>query len=188
MLKITSQEVDPKAAALTTETFEMITQHWQTILPEITVVITRKPFNQIPELREVCDIQNKQPGWRKSYWRVTQVICPEIEIEERRAVLWVRYDYQSSWMPPDYYFQKRLFEVIAKIIWCMSPEFRQEILGQVTGMACDSEAAAYLAFRDSFSRFFLNPEYLKERKQTAWSFMKRLDHMLLLKSKSSPVD
>lgn len=45
-------------------------------------------------------------------------------------------------------------------------------------MAAESEGATYLAFRDTFSRFFLNPEYLMERKEEAWKFMIRIDQAL----------
>lgn len=169
---LSGQEV----AALVTKTYEAITPHWQAVIPALTIVIAGKPFNEIHELQGFCEIQNKQPGWRKFDWKGVRVVCPEFEKD--KAVLWVHYNRQSIMHPPDYYFQKELFAVIAKLIWCVSEQLRAEVKRQATGMAAESDGAAYLAFRDTFSRFFLNPEYLMERKEAAWNFMMRIDRTL----------
>lgn len=177
-VRVTNPEVDQKVAEMVTTTFETMTSHWRAILPPITVTIVLEPFNCIPELREFCEMQNSQPGWEKSNWRFTQVVCPESS--EKSAVLYVYFDRQSNMGDQEYYFQKKLYSVLAQLMWSVSSILRQEIKRHVTGMAQASEGAVYLAFRDSFSRFFLNPEYLQERKQAAWSFMKRLDESLAL--------
>jgi hypothetical protein len=71
--------------------------------------------------------------------------------------------------PPDYYFQKNFFEVVAKVIWFTSDKIREEVKNQ---------GARYVNFRDTFSRFFLNPEWLKERREEAWEFICRIDEKL----------
>lgn len=175
-ISIKNPQVDPKASELVRKVFEAIPDHWKVILPEIEVVISTKPFNRVAELREFCAVQNKEPGWKKFMWKSVEVVCPEFD--DKTATLWVHYDDQAILYPPDYYFQKELYSVLAKLMWNISKKLRDEIGLEATGMAQDSQGVAYLAFRDSFSRFFLNPEYLQDKKPAAWSFMKRLDMAL----------
>lgn len=175
-LTILNESVDSEAAALVAKAYGMITPHWQALIPALTVMIASKPFNHIPELREFCEIHNKQPGWRRSDWKYVHVACPDAGKE--RAVLWVRYDHGSMMYPPGYYFQKKFFAGIAQLIWYVSEKLRAEVKQYATGMAAGSDGAAYLAFRDTFSRFFLNPEYLKERREEAWDFIAHVDQSL----------
>lgn len=179
---IRNPEIDQEASALVTGVFEMMTPHWLVMLPAIEVVLSRQPFNRVPELLKFCELQNKEPGWRKYMWKSVQVVCPEFD--EKGAVLWARYDRESMVSPADYYFQKKLFAVIANLMWSIPSGLREEVRRQATGIARDSDGAARLAFQDSFSRFFLNPSYLKERKEAAWAFMERLDKSLLQQHRS----
>lgn len=179
-LTIKNPGINRKVAALVNETVKMITRHWCALLPSMVIVISRKPFNKVPELRGFCREENKQPGlfWKKEFWPMIQVICSEFK--DKQATLWIYYDRKSMMFNPDYYFKKELFGVIAKILWLNSEELRKEAVNRATGMASNSEALTYMAFRDSFSRFFLNPEYLQERKEDAWVFIKGLDETLSL--------
>jgi hypothetical protein len=167
MISVEHKEADPEAAALVMSAYEMIAPHWQAILPPLRVKMAKKRFDIIPELKEFCEMQNKTPGWKKSNWEGVKVICPEFDKEG--AVLWCRRDAGTIMYPPDYYFQKNFFEVVAKVIWFTSEKIREEV---------KSQGAGYVNFRDTFSRFFLNPEWLKERREEAWAFICRIDESL----------
>jgi hypothetical protein len=173
---ISNPAIDQEAATLITKTYEVITPHWRDTMPAVTIVIADTPFNRVPALREFCDAQERQPGWEKKAWNYTQVICPEFG--EGRATLWVRYDRDSLMDPREYYFQKALFAAIGKTIWFSSKKVRDEVQRNATGFAAQSGVGAYMAFRDTFSRFFLNPEYLQERREEAWRFMSLIDRAL----------
>lgn len=175
-MTVTNPEADQEVAALITKSYEMITSHWRAIIPELKVTIAAKPFNRIPQLKSFCDEQNKQPDWKRSEWKYIQVVCPEYD--DKEAILWVRFDRQSIMASPDYYLQKEFFAVVAKLMWCISERIRNEAKRYATGMAAQYEGAAYLVFRDTFSRFFLNPEYLRERKEDAWCFISLIDQSL----------
>jgi len=171
---IRNPETDPPVTEMVTSVFDSIPAHWKRVLPQVEVVVSMASFNKVPELREFCTEQNKQPGWKKSMWESVEAICPEFD--EKEAMIWVYFFRGTSYATPEYYFKKHLYEVIAKLMWLASEELRREAGSEVpAGMV---GGAAYMAFRDSFSRFFLNPDWLKERRTSAWQFMQRLDLVL----------
>ena len=179
-LTVKNPEADTQVSELATKAFEKVAPRWRLFLPNITIVVSSKPFHEIPELREFREAQDAQLEWED-----IQVICPEIDSSE--ATIWLHYDTASIMADRGYYFQKEFFGVLAKIIWVHSPEMHQEAKKRATGIAQDSEGAAYMAFRDSFSRFFLNPRYLRERKPAAWAFMQALDNFAKQRSKQLAV-
>lgn len=176
-MTITNPEIDQEVAGLVTKAYEMITPHWRGIIPSLTVTIATKPFNKIPQLRTFCK-ECKMSDGEKPDWQYIQVACPDAEFSEIEVNLWVYFNRQLIMHSPDYYFKKEFFAFLATIMWYTSERIRDEVKRYATGMAAQYEGAAYFAFRDTFSRFFLNPEYLRERKEDAWYFISRIDQSL----------
>jgi hypothetical protein len=166
---------DPEAATLVNKTYETISQHWRDVIPELTITISGKPFNQAPGLQDFCKAQKEKKSIRAFDWESIYVACPEIE--PTKATLWAYYDRRPG-VPNEYEFQKQLFQVIGSVIWATSKRVQDEARRNATGTAACSPGAAYLAFRDTFSRFFLNPDYLRERKEDAWDFITGIDRAL----------
>ena len=169
---IKNPDIDPAGKALVEQAFAAITSQWQNLLPPITVTFSRKPLSKAKELKEYWAAQSLP----KSQQRYVQVACPEFDKDG--ATLWVRYNHASVMTPPDYYFKKELYSVVAQLIWGLSDHLRKVVATHATGMAEGNEAAQYMGFRDSFSRLFLNPKWLAERKPAAWSFINRVDQVL----------
>lgn len=174
-MAITNPEIDQEVAGLVTEAYEMITSNWRAVIPALRVTIATEPFNRIPQLRAYCK-ECKMSDGEKPKWKYIQVAC--IDFSEKEAVLWVYFNRQSIMHSPDYYFKKEFFALIAKLLWYTSERIRNEVKRHATGMAAQYEGAAYMAFRDTFSRFFLNPGYLREQKEDAWYFMSGVDRAL----------
>lgn len=170
-LRIRNPETNPEVTRLVNETFDAIPDHWKKILPEIEIVVSTTPFNRIPELKEFIDFQNEVPGWRQQMWEIVQAMCPTMDSGE--VTIWVRFFHQNYMYPNDYYFMKELYEVVAKIIWFCSPELRDAATNRMPNTL--GFGGPYGVFRDTFSRFFLNPEWLKEKRGEAWEFIQDLD-------------
>lgn len=177
ILTIKSLEIDKEASELVKKVFERMTPRWKAALPpRIVIIISSKSFDKVSELKEFRKAQEKAYKGERIPWKFIQVVCTEFYRQE--AVFWVHYDHKSMWQPPAYYFQKELYAVIAKLIWCLHKNFQNLVKKEITGMMKDSSGAAYLIFRDTFSRFFLNPEYLQEKKEGAWALITHLDKCL----------
>lgn len=167
---------DAKVFKLVRDAFESLTPTWRKTLPKLSVHIVEKPFNKIPELTEFCEMQNQQPGWDPGDWSSTQAICPEFD--KIAAEFWIYYNKSTIMGNPDYYFKKDIHSVIAKLIWSVSEDFQRQVVLEATGEQQGNGSLAYVAFRDSFSRYFLNPEWLQEKRYSAWALMKKLDEYL----------
>jgi hypothetical protein len=169
-MTIRNPEADANLAMLVNVVFQSMQPHWLAILPTIEIVIADKQFDQIDELKEFCRAQSRQPYWSKSLWRTLSVICPEYDSDS--ATIWVRAA-DTCMHPPEYYFKKALYALLANMMWHLSEELRGAASQEAPWL--DSGGALYLAFRDSFSRFYLNPEWLENRRPAAWLFMTNLD-------------
>lgn len=168
-MEVVYKEIDPKTIQLVSEALKLIAAHWLKFLDKIEFVIVKKPFNQFEELKEVCD-QIEQNG--KIDWDNRQGVWFK---EGEKVKFYIRYNYDSIWSNSDYYFKKEFFAVLALILWYECPSIKEAVFQEVTGIAIKFEELALLAFRDTFSRYFLNPDYLRERKEDAWSFILRVD-------------
>lgn len=180
-MTITNPEIDEEVAGLVAKAYGMITPHWQAVIPSLKVTIATKPFDCIPQLCAYCKECRTSDG-EKPDWHLIRAVCTDFN--EKEWIFWVRLDHQSMMDPPDYYFQKEFFALVAKFMWYTSKRIRNEVKRHATGTAAQYEGAAYMAFRDTFSRFFLNPEYLQERREDAWDFMSRIDQAL---SQAQPI-
>jgi|GEM_PF-6035400 len=172
---INNPESDLELSALVAEVFDTLPEHWQRRLPKnVLVNIATTSFDRIPELAQVCDEQRRlQPEWDNRFWMFVQVVGQEYSQDV--AILWVRRSPDIHHHNPHYQFKKELYTIIGQLLWHISEEVRREAMDEATGMAQGSVNNTYLGFCDSFARYFLNPDYLRTRKQSAWRFMRRLD-------------
>jgi hypothetical protein len=172
-LAIQNREIDTAACELVEQSFSAIPPHWQALLPQqIKIILSEKSLARLKALREFWAAQSIPTSSKK----FVQVVSPEFDAAE--ATLWVYYNRNSSMSPPEYYFKKELYALIAQLLWVLSAELREAIAKESSWLG---EGARYVSFRDTFSRFFHNPEWLADRKPAAWSFIKSIDETLKLK-------
>jgi hypothetical protein len=164
------------------EAYRKITTHWRNLLPEFKVIIVSKPLNKIPELKEYVDEMNKRRKENKEYmgpgfWKAYRVLATN---DKKDLKIFARIQDYIHYAIDDgekYYFQKDFLEIIAGILIAYSPNLAKVALKNATGYAEDSIDLAAIAFKSSFSRFFINKEYLADKKPDALAFMKRLDKL-----------
>ncbi len=164
-LTIKQLEKDPYTADLTQRTYDSIFPHWRSLLPSIEVQISDVPFDHVPAIENTCRMFEKERGWSTNEWPMRFVICTNLSAQ--RTILWV---YRNS-DHPEFYFQQELLALIAIILWETSDRLQQEVLATATGTAATDSQLAFVAFRDSFVKFFLNPFALHERKPDAMDVM-----------------
>lgn len=174
-----SRSVDSETAGIVEDAWSKMTPHWQALVPDMDVVIEARPLNQVPALKKlVADIRRQVRNGQdaRDFWVGRQVVC--YTPRGKASTIYARLDRQTVWHDPPYYFQKELYGVIAKILWGESDALRTKGIAEATGLAATRPDLAYIGFRDSFSRFFLNPEWLRERRPDAWNLMQKLDRFV----------
>ena len=169
-----SRTVDEKTAHLVEDAWNKMTLHWQALLPALDVVIVSGCLDKVPALKEfVADIalQAETEEKAKEFWQFRQVVCWTPSSESSTLYVRMKGDHP-------YNFQKELYGVFAKILWGTSSALRKKGIDWSTGMCATDPDLAYIGFRDSFSRYFLNPSWLQESREDAWVFMQRLDQFV----------
>lgn len=173
VINIQNPEADPKAVGLVKVVDDSITQHWRALFPAtITVHVADQILATVPELAQFWAVQDLPENYREGI----QVACPEYGDDD--ATLWVHFDHNSVMSAPEYYFKKEVYAALGQLLWFSSVRLQELLYAQAPWLNSGNRAAGYVAFRDTFSRFFLNPEWLQDKKPDAWSVIAAIDKEL----------
>lgn len=181
MFSIRNAEQHPKVAHLVGQVSGAVTSHWCVMLPRIEAVIAQEPFHRIAALRHHRQRISSQLLLRDSYWETKQVWQPD---ERMRAPveLWM-YFCSDRELQPEYFFQKDVYEAVARILWQGSDPLRQEVIRRAAKVTRKPGQTSFEIFQGVFSRFFLNPGFLADELPTQFALMYLLDRWVQTSSK-----